>query len=185
MTVQHPDTRPLEFSIALRGYDRIQVDEYIDRLHALLEQAEDRVRRAEAPHDSAQVAEVGPRITQIFELAREEADELRERARNEANELVRRARHEADALLRANQDEWDRLLDEYEAERDRIRNEVRTLNERKSLVVGELRRLRETLGLASDISEDATVEATRELPVRTEEHPVPGSLELDEPDPEA
>ena len=149
MTTQTDQQRPLEFSIALRGYDRVQVDEYIDRLHGLLEEAEDRVRRAEAPQDSGQHAEVGPRITKIFELARAEAADLRDAARRDASETIRTAREQAEGLLLANQQEWDRLLDEYEAERERIRLEVRELAERKAAVLGDLHRLREALGLAS------------------------------------
>jgi len=41
-----PKTQP-EFTAAIRGYDRVQVDEYVERLHLLLGDAEERVRAAE------------------------------------------------------------------------------------------------------------------------------------------
>lgn len=42
-----------EFWIGLRGYDREQVDDYIDRLRALVSEAEDRARDAERRYDAA------------------------------------------------------------------------------------------------------------------------------------
>ena len=152
------DSRIPEFSIALRGYDRVQVDEYIDRLQGLVEEAEDRARVAETPRATREHTEVGPRIAKIFELAQAEAEDLRDSARREAKAMVQAAREEARAVIEQNQDEWERMLDEYEAERDRIRDQVAELNARRASVVGELRRLRETLGLASGIVESTSQE---------------------------
>src|SRR5258708_38312316 len=74
-----PKPQP-EFTAAIRGYDRVQVDEYVERLHLLLGDAEERVRAAEDDLEFSRHATVGPRVSQIFDLAVAESQELRDRA---------------------------------------------------------------------------------------------------------
>ena len=82
-------TRP-EFAASIRGYDRMQVENYVDRLQSLLAEAEERTRAAEAELEFSRHATVGPRVAQIFDLAVEESKELRERIKGETeNALLR------------------------------------------------------------------------------------------------
>ncbi len=156
------DTKHPEFTVALRGYDRIQVDEYVDRLQALLWEAEERAREAERGPMFQPQAELGPRLAQIFELAEAEAQDVRDHIERDARELLARARADARDIIdnaemhaREKADralkEHHEILAEFEHERDRIRAEVIGLERRREGVLSELQRLRELLtGAAPD-----------------------------------
>ena len=156
------DTRTPAFSIGIRGYDREQVDEYIDRLQGLLADAQARARDAEAEFMFDEHAAVGPRIAEIFALAEAEARELRDRVASRSDGLVDEARSEARAIVQAAEQgakaitdgaERDRveMVAEFERERERIRDEVAVLERRKAEAVGELNRLREMLAEAAGV----------------------------------
>ncbi len=121
-----PELAP-EFAVTVRGYDRAQVDEYIDWLREWLSNATVRMEGAEA--ESAQLVEqvrrlqmrvddlevetsgepprtigaLGERMTRILELAEEGATAVRADAQTEADQLVARARAEAEAVARGTQ----------------------------------------------------------------------------------
>jgi DivIVA domain-containing protein len=156
------DTRSPEFTIGIRGYDRAQVDEYIDHLQRLVAVAEQRARSAEAEYAFDEHATVGPRIAEIFALAEAEAREMRDRVSGQASSLVGEARAEAQAIVEAAargagdlkqrvEREHVVMFAELEQERERIRGEVAVLERRKAEAVGELHRLRELLGEAAGI----------------------------------
>lgn len=178
------DTRRPEFTTALRGYDRMQVDDYIDRLQNLVAQAEDRMRDAELGEPDVRT-EVGPRLTQIFELATEEAREVRVEARQEATETLDGAREQAEALVEEAEhsaakrteraaEKHAAQLDDYAEERAGLEKELSELETHKRAVVAEIVRLRDALGAAPGIApgeapapalEPAGAEdETRELP---------------------
>ena len=94
------------FASGIRGYDRAQVDEYIDYLQGLVADAEERARDAQTEFVLDQHAAIGPRIAEIFALAEAEARDMRdsigskwtglvEAARKEAREIVVAAKREA------------------------------------------------------------------------------------------
>jgi cell division septum initiation protein DivIVA len=168
-----------EFSFAMRGYDRPQVDEYVASLLAQLAEAEERARVAAAQLDVGAPATIGPRVTQIFDLALAEAGELRERARRETEELREGVRSETEELLAAANRRCDDLvsaaehdaeniiaqaraqreesLAETERERELASAQVIALERRKGKLVDELRRLQGALGSAADsVAEGAT-----------------------------
>src|SRR2546423_12282393 len=90
-----------EFAIVLRGYDRIQVDDYIDKLDDMVAEARSRVEQAELRAEQAEresmtlrqrtrrleeaqtsapprdAGDLGARVAKVLELADHEADELR------------------------------------------------------------------------------------------------------------
>ncbi|HWF34149.1 MAG TPA: DivIVA domain-containing protein [Solirubrobacteraceae bacterium] len=171
------DTRHPEFTIAIRGYDRLQVDEYVERLQKLVSEAEDRVRTAESDTDSRSHASIGPRLAEIFELAGAEARELRGNAEQEAKkrvadakayakEIISEARENARVTSEQAATDYETMLTEFEHERDRIRGEVHALDQHRAAILGELRRLHEALGAAVGL-----VSAPREEPAL----PAPGS----------
>jgi DivIVA domain-containing protein len=134
-------TRSHEFATGLRGYDRAQVDEYIDHLRSLLTDAEARAHDAEAEYVFDEHAAVGPRIAEIFALAEAEAREITATARRSAGELRERVEREHVVMFA-----------ELEQERERIRGEVAVLERRKAEAIGELHRLREVLGEAAGVT---------------------------------
>lgn len=150
------DTRHPEFTVAIRGYDRAQVDDYIDYLRDLLADAEDRARDMQEEPVFAEHAVVGTRVAEIFALAEAEARELRERVSTEAAEILAQARTEAGALVDAAeraareikqraQRDHEEMVAEFERDRDRIREQAAALELRKADAIGELKRLRELL----------------------------------------
>jgi cell division septum initiation protein DivIVA len=156
------DTRHPEFTIAIRGYDRAQVDEYVEYLQRLVADAEERARDAENEYVYDEHASVGPRIAEMFALAEAEVRDLRTRVSHESGELVTEARDEAKAIIDAAersardvkqraQRDHEAMIAEFERDRNRIRDEAVSLELRKAEAVGDLRRLRDVLGEASGV----------------------------------
>src|SRR5579863_617264 len=88
MTELHTEIRAPEFTVAIRGYDRAQVDEYIEYLQRLVASAQERARDAATEYVFDQHAAIGPRVAEIFALAEAEARDLREQVTTEATGLV-------------------------------------------------------------------------------------------------
>ena len=156
-----PD-RP-EFASAMRGYDRMQVDDYLDRLVDIVNDAEERARAAEAELEFSRHTTVGPRVAQILDLAVEEAKDLRERVaaeveqrradvRAECEELRAEARRDAEEVrTRADEDRRATIAD-AEARRGEILAEVERLRESKAGLLGDLGRLQELLAQATGVA---------------------------------
>ena len=172
MTALEP--RNPEFTVGLRGYDRTQVDRYIEYLQGLVDEADQRARDAQTDYIFDEHAAIGPRVAEIFALAEAEARELRERVATEATQLVSEARTEAEAIVDAaersaravserTRHDHAELLDELEAERDRIRDEVAELEQRETEAIGQLNRLREALAEVAGLGSGG-VDTTQALP---------------------
>jgi cell division septum initiation protein DivIVA len=121
-----PELAP-EFAVTVRGYDRAQVDEYIDWLREWLSNATVRMESAEAEaaqlrdqlrrlqlrvddleaetsdHPPRTIGALGERMTRILELAEEGAAAVRADAESDAERLLNEARAEADRLARGSQ----------------------------------------------------------------------------------
>ena len=181
MAELNTEIRAPKFTVGLRGYDRTQVDEYIDYLQRLVATAQERAREAATEYVFDQHAAIGPRIAEIFALAEAEARELREQVTTEATGLVAEARTEAKAIIDAAeraaretneraQRDHEEILAEFERDRERIRDEAAVLEVRKAEAVGQLNRLRAALGEAAGVSGDDTSAAiTRVLPAVQDE----------------
>jgi cell division septum initiation protein DivIVA len=151
-----------EFTAAIRGYDRLQVDEYIERMQDLVAEAEDRARGAESELEFSRHSTVGPRVTEIFELAVAEAKELQTKTTTECDRARSDARAEVDRLLGAAEDEAtsikehaererEMVLTELQAERRLKEEEIERLGETKATMLSELRRLQDALASAAGI----------------------------------
>jgi cell division septum initiation protein DivIVA len=94
------------FSYSLRGYDRVQVDDYLAGFREYVVQLEDRAvaaesalvecRRELASPGSAGVSE---RLAAILQLANEEADEIRAQAQAEGEATTQHAASEAERTV--------------------------------------------------------------------------------------
>jgi cell division septum initiation protein DivIVA len=175
-----------EFTAAIRGYDRLQVDEYIERLQDLVTEAEDRARAAESELEFSRHSTVGPRVTEIFDLAVAEAKELQARTTTESDRARSDARAEVDRLLSGAGDEAlnikeqaererEKVLSELEGERRLKEEEIERLDHTKAMMLAELGRLQDALAAAAGIygrthpAEPETEEAETEeeaIPVR-------------------
>ena len=182
--------RHAEFATAMRGYDRAQVDEYVAHLLSLVADGEERVRVAESQLQFGAPVSIGPRVTEIFDLALAEAGEVRERAQAEADELLADAHRRADELVATAERDADRImvalgvqreeaLAELAREQELASAQVIALERRKGKLVDELRRLQQLLGSAADSVADSAVEPpawneagdTETLEVPLELHP--------------
>ena len=159
------ESRMPEFAIALRGYDRDQVDEYVARLRDWMAEAQSRVDLAESAAEAerrdatalrdrlAELESKGPQLPPSFEsvgakiarmlaLAEESAAELRQRAEEDAEARLSQARQAADQLLRNAE---ARLAEARSAADELLRNaETRSREEaeaRASDLITDARRL--------------------------------------------
>jgi DivIVA domain-containing protein len=164
-TMTERRNRP-EFATSMRGYDRLQVDDYIDRLHDITADAEDRARVAESELEFSRHTTVGPRVAQILELAVEEGKELRERVQVEADRLREEAQDEVQAIVAAARDSAEltrteaertrrEVLEDADARRLEILGEVERLTEGKTRLLGDLARLQRLLTEATGVEPDA------------------------------
>jgi DivIVA domain-containing protein len=157
------DTRRPEFAVGMRGYDRIQVDEYIDRLQNMLREAELRAHSAESGDAFSAHRTVGPRVSEIFELAEAEANEvceqikqqateMRAKAQSEAERMMSTARRGADKAAAKSRKQHQTLVDELEQERVQLREHVAQLEQRKAALLDDLRRIHEALGSVAGLA---------------------------------
>ncbi|MFF5208397.1 hypothetical protein [Streptosporangium sp. NPDC000396] len=143
MTNQHESFPDLmhedSFEVVMRGYNRRQVHDYMNRMRNQIRDLEERLARAidqteqsrielsdarrrlsDAPQD---YDELGQRLSQILKLAEEEAaskrqvadaeaGKLRDDAANEAERMMTLARERAEAILNAAQQEAERRVAE-------------------------------------------------------------------------
>ncbi len=117
-----------QFAVTVRGYDRVQVEDYIDTLREWLGNATLRMEAAESENSELReqvallrtrlaqvdhqlsdgpprtIAALGDRLGRILELAEEAASTAQADAEAEAVAIVGRARQEAAGLIRSAQD---------------------------------------------------------------------------------
>ena len=144
------EERP-QFAVAIRGYDRLQVDEYIDRLTEMVAEADQRARQAESDLEHSRHLSVGPRVTEIFELAVEEVRELREQAAEDAERMRAASQSEADQIIARARERAEEVKAEIEADRERAQIELAELEAYKEESIRELRSLQEALGAAAGL----------------------------------
>jgi len=125
MTTTEQTTAP-EFAIAMRGYDRLQVDEYVSQLNAWVAEAESRqtmaesfvgdrdrhieslerrIRELEADQQqsqaSAAVNELSERITKALDEVIANCNDLHTRTQARCGEILKGARRDAQAVVDA------------------------------------------------------------------------------------
>ncbi len=132
---RRPEPERPHFDMVLRGYDRIEVDQYISRLleenAALRRELESGPRGAEperpavrdAPHhydvDTPAEDSFGFRAEKLLRLAERESAEMRTRATRDAEAIEATARQRAEEQLRAAEREADELRERVSAEAGR------------------------------------------------------------------
>ena len=174
--ILEPHDRP-DFASAMRGYDRLQVDGYIDRLLVIVADAEERARTLEAELEFSRHTTVGPRVAQILDLAVEEGKELRERVRVEATTIREEAQAGADAIEAAARESAEltrteaertraEILADADARRREVLGEVERLTESKTKLLSDLGRLQRLLSEATGVqpNPDSAASQSDELP---------------------
>jgi glyoxylase-like metal-dependent hydrolase (beta-lactamase superfamily II)/cell division septum initiation protein DivIVA len=188
----------VEFPIALRGYEREVVDEYVKQVTRLVAElhatrsSEGAVRRA--------LERVGEQVSDILGRAHETAEEITSQSRAEAEERLMRARSEAEILERDARGLAQRLETEARELAQRLETEARQWAEERERsaerrvrdldaevdriwserdrIVADTRRLSEELAeLASAASTRFPAATTDEAPIVTEEPASPAQEE--------
>jgi DivIVA domain-containing protein len=172
------------FSYGRRGYDRHEVDRFLEQLVDWLE--------TDAAHDIGQVAVtrklelVGKSTAHILLTTEQEAEELRRQAKEDLAELREQADAAAQEVRKAADDYAAQVREEATAEasetieeglrrRARIDDEIKELDARRDAALERMDQLRTELG--------ATMEGHR--PVATSEAPANGAKAGDGSEPQA
>ena len=120
--------REASFPLALRGYDRRAVDEYVAELTQLVDELEGRQLREKVVQRA--LDEVGEQTASILQQAHEAADELAARSRAQAEGRLQRAEREAE-LLKAEADKYA----------EQVAVDTRRLWKERQALIEEVRRL--------------------------------------------
>lgn len=171
--------RDPSFGSALGGYNRNDVDAYVERVNRLIAELE----ISRSPEKAVQLAleRVGEQTAGILQEAQEAADKLTVAAAAEADHATRRARVEADELMEAAQkesralleraaEESTGLLEQSQARLEAMRGEIDEAQRERVRAVEGLRR---TAAALSDFAE----RAGGDPPARSELPPAPGETD--------
>lgn len=151
------------FPLAVRGYDRLAVDEFVQSLQARIAELE----TGQTPEGAVQKAldQVGVETAGILQRAHAAADELAARSGAEGNQRVQRAQSEADQIRREADDYSEQIVADTRVlweERMRLIEDLRQLADQVlSTADDAFERLQmpEPLGDRSADSEPTTAEA--------------------------
>ncbi|MBV9803541.1 MAG: DivIVA domain-containing protein [Solirubrobacterales bacterium] len=135
------DARTVEFSVALRGYDREQVDRYVEKMSRLITELE----MSSSPEAAVRHAldEVSEETRDILQRAHQTAEEITARSRAKADDRLQTAERESRELREAAEQQAIETRDAARQETSRLReaaaretSELRASTERE---VAELR----------------------------------------------
>src|SRR4051794_7179288 len=103
------ELRDVRFSAAMRGYDREEVDRYVNRVTGVF--AELQTPAAPEPAIRHPLEQVTDETKGLLERAHETADEITRRSRSQADDRVQRATQEAQELQGTSEEEARQLRD--------------------------------------------------------------------------
>lgn len=146
--------QPYNFDLVLRGYDRHQVHQHLDRVAALIEQLRGELAEA-TRRESGHAAELR-RLQSDLERGRPSYDSLGERvgqilglAESEANQLRADARHDSDTWRDAAGREAADIRSDARREADQLvaaaRSEVEELDLRRTALLVEMESIRDRI----------------------------------------
>jgi cell division septum initiation protein DivIVA len=118
------DARTTEFPSALRGYDRVAVDRYVEKVNRLLTELE----MSSSPEAAVKHAldEVSDETREILQHAHQTAEEITARSRQKADDRLQRAEAEARELREAAQAEAQELRETAQSEALQLRQAAQT-----------------------------------------------------------
>ena len=159
-----------EFPLAVRGYDRHAVDEFVQEVLEIVADLEGRQTRESVVQRA--LDEIGEETAGILQRAHETADEIAARSRAQAEGRMQRAEREAD-MLRQQADSYS----------EQVVVDTRILWEERQRLIHDIRQLAdEVLATADDASERVTLPqmlAEESEPDTEEEPPTTGEVDLD------
>jgi DivIVA domain-containing protein len=176
------DIRAVSFHTAVRGYDRREVDRYVERVNRVI--AELQITRSPESAVRHALDRVGEQTSGILQHARETADEITHTARTEAEDTTARVKAGArDVLSEANrraeqivadadteaaehrareEERLAKLRREAESEIRELREHIDAIRDERGRVIGEIHELAARLErLTADAAEPATDDSAR------------------------
>ncbi|HEX6584740.1 MAG TPA: DivIVA domain-containing protein [Thermoleophilaceae bacterium] len=161
-----------EFPLAVRGYERHAVDEFVQEVLQLVSELEGRQTRESVVQRA--LDEIGEETAGILQRAHETADEIAARSRAQAEGRIQRAEREAD-MLRQQADSYS----------EQLVLDTRILWEERQRLIQDIRQLaEEVLATAEDASERVTLPqmlAEPDTEPVPETEPVPDTEDEDPP----
>jgi DivIVA domain-containing protein len=112
------DIRDVSFATVVRGYDRREVDAYVERVNGVIAELE--ISRSPQSAIKHALDRVGEQTSGVLLRAREVAEELTETALAEADHATRRAKVEADEMVETAQMRAHQLRGQSKDEADEI-----------------------------------------------------------------
>jgi DivIVA domain-containing protein len=159
-----------EFPLAVRGYDRHAVDDFVQEVLEIISDLEGRQTRESVVQRA--LDEIGEETAGILQRAHETADEIAARSRAQAEGRMQRAEREAD-MLRQQADAYS----------EQVIVDTRILWEERQRLIQDIRQLAdEVLATAEDASERVTLPqmlAEESEPDTEEQPPTTGEVDLD------
>jgi DivIVA domain-containing protein len=116
------ELRDVSFHTGVRGYDRREVDRYVQRVNRVIAELE----IASSPQSAVRHAldRVGEQTSGILQRARDTADEISHTANSEAEETVARAKAQVGEINADARAEADRILADAELQLTRAKSEA-------------------------------------------------------------
>jgi len=155
------DVRDVSFHTAMRGYERREVDRYVQRVNRVIAELE----IARSPESAVRHAldRVGEQTSGILQRARETADEIIHTARSEAEETTNRGRAEGRDIVAAARAEVERLLADGETQaRERVQLGEREFAARRKQAEEALAEADATLAAAQSQAAELVAQAQAE-----------------------
>lgn len=158
-----------EFAVAMRGYDRAQVDDYLARLHEWLLESQARTARAEEEAAAAvrtaedlrqqlvvleersfsstpdSIKALGDRVGRILTTAFEAAEDMRTGADHDTRKLLSEAEARAAQIVDDARVEAEGMLEDAQRRRAAVEHEVQALATHRARAEEELGRLHQYL----------------------------------------
>jgi DivIVA domain-containing protein len=150
--------RDVSFPIALRGYDRDAVDEYVRDVNRII--AELQVGRSPQSAIRHALDQVSEETRGILERAHETSDEITARSRAQADDRLQWAEREAREAIAAATER----VHELEADAERVWQERQALFDDVSRIAAELSAVAEDAGVRFPAEPEAETTALPELP---------------------
>jgi DivIVA domain-containing protein len=159
-----------EFPLAVRGYDRHAVDDFVQEVLEIVADLEGRQTREGVVQRA--LDEIGEETAGILQRAHETADEIAARSRAQAEGRIQRAEREAD-MVRQQADAYS----------EQVVVDTRILWEERQRLIQDIRQLAdEVLATAEDAAERVTLPqmlADESEPDTEEDVPPAGEVDLD------
>jgi DivIVA domain-containing protein len=118
------DIRDISFATVVRGYDRREVDAYVERVNRVIAELE--ISRSPQAAVKHALDRVGEQTSGVLQRAREVAEQLTATALAEADHATRRAKVEAEEMIEKAQMQAHQLRGQSKEEADEIIARART-----------------------------------------------------------